>query len=68
MYSGTPTGTLLQDFGDIPLPFTAVAEPKVKGNGGEFPCSLAGASDGIGVFSRSLPEDPDDIGVLCPSQ
>ena len=55
--------TLIQDFGAIPLPFTHVAGPKVMGNGGEFPCSLSGASDGIGVFSLSLPEDPDDIGV-----
>jgi len=55
-------------FGAIPLPFTPVARPKVKGNGGVFPCSILAASHGIGVFSHSIEEDPDDIRVLPPSQ
>jgi hypothetical protein len=32
----TEPRALLQDFGPIPLPFTPVARPKVKGNGGLF--------------------------------
>ena len=45
-----------------------VAEPKVKGNGGVFPCSILAASDGVGVFPHSIPDESDDVGVLSRSQ
>ena len=52
--------------GPTPLPTTPVARPKVNGNGGVLPCSILAASDGVGVFTHSIPDKSDDVGSFIP--